>query len=189
MAELLAERPWPFFIRCDETPKNMPLFAANVATRFKHIVHENQSFSEEPSMNLNTKNEDSPPPTAKTLEMVVYRVVQTFVRRKTEEKSGRKWEDFKDKTVVDEKSGKTRIAIPQEYLDVKRKICADAFLAFRSRRGGDFVDYFTATVGSVAQYLPENDYGVLATALLCDDGPQNRDDVKTLAMLALSAAS
>lgn len=126
---------------------------------------------------------------AAPLESIVYRLIQNFVRRKAEEKSGHRYEDFKDKRVIDEKSQKERLAIPPEYAAAKQRICSDVFLAFRSRRDNDFVDFFTSTIGSVAQFLPAEDYQVLAQALMRTEGSQNRDDVKTLAMLALSASS
>jgi CRISPR-associated protein Cmx8 len=181
----LATYPWPFFVKCEDTPGSMPWFATDAAAKFRHVIQDNPRQQEERTVNSSA----SPTESALPLEMIVHRVVQTYVRRKTEEKSGCRYEDFKDKTITDEKTGKSRMAIPSAYAEAKQKICSDAFLAFRSRRGADFVDYFTSTIGQVAQFLPPDDYRVLAEALLRDDGRNNRDDVKTLAMLALSATS
>ena len=53
-----------------------------------------------------------------------------------------------------------------------------------SRREQDFVDHFTATFCYVKQFLPEDDFRVVAEALLTKP-----EDVKTLTLLALSANS
>lgn len=180
-----AKYPWQFFIKCEDTPGTMPWFATDAAAKFRHVIQDNPRQQEEQRVNSSEVSGQSAVP----LEMIVHRVVQTYVWRKTEEKSGCKYEDFKDKTTTDEKTGKSRRAVPAAYAEAKQKICTDAFLAFRSRRGADFVDYFISTIGQVAQFLPPDDYRVLAEALLRSDGSDNRDDVKNLAMLALSATS
>jgi CRISPR-associated protein Cmx8 len=189
LGDSLVKRPWEFFVKCDETPRSMPWFAADAAAKFKHLTKQAQYEQEEFSMNPVEETVHDGAREGAPLESIVHRVVQTYVWRKSEEKSGFKYEDFKDKTIADEKTGKSRRAVPPAYSEAKEKICSDAFLAFRSRRGADFVDYFTSTIGQVAQFLPPDDFRVLAEALLRTDGRDNRDDVKTLAMLALSATS
>lgn len=113
------------------------------------------------------------------LTLRVYRLIQTYVNHRTEEKSGRKFKDFRDN-----KDDKNRIIFPQEYREAREKVCTDAFLAIRGRREQDFIEYFAGTVCSVPQYLSEGDYVAVAGALMND-----WEKVKTLSMLALSAHS
>jgi CRISPR-associated protein Cmx8 len=47
----LMERPWEFFVKCDETPRAMPWFAADAAAKFKHLTKQAQYEQEEVSMN------------------------------------------------------------------------------------------------------------------------------------------
>jgi CRISPR-associated protein Cmx8 len=191
LGELFAERPWHFFVRGEQTPRTMPWFGLDAARAFERIDEEHQHDLEAHAMTTTTGTD---PGTAAErprtpLEAIVFRLIRTYVQRKTEDRCGIRWEDFKDKKVKDEKSGRERVAVPAEYLEAKQKVASDAFLALRSRREQDFVDYFTATVCQVAQFLPEDDYRVLAEALI---GPATNDrweDVKTLSLLALSASS
>ena len=78
----------------------------------------------------------------------------------------------------------------REIYEAKSKIATDAFLAVRSRRDQDFVDYFTSAICSVSQYFDranrEREFQTVANALL---SPDKRADVKTLTLLALSANS
>ena len=119
------------------------------------------------------------------LEKLIYDLVRNYVHRKTENKCGIKWEDIKKRPKIrDEKSKSERLDIPREYSEAREKIVSDAFLAMRSRREQDFVDYFTATICSVGQYLPAEDFPTVAQALI-----QKSDEVKTITLLALSANS
>jgi len=133
---------------------------------------------------MNQTDED----VSERLEVVVYRLVRTYVNRKTEEKSGVTYDSFKGNTESDEK-GRKRVVYPHAYTEARQKICSSTFLGFRSRRDADFVNFFTSTIGSVSQYLPEDDYRIVASALMNEDGLCCRENIKTLAMLALSAAS
>ena len=96
-------------------------------------------------------------------------------------RSGIKWTDFKDKKTPDEK-----LAIPSAYVEARKKVCADVFLAMRSRREQDFIEYFTATICSVPQFLPADDYVFVSQALLEDGGWEK---IKALSMLAVAAHS
>jgi CRISPR-associated protein Cmx8 len=117
----------------------------------------------------------------------VYKLVQAYVFRKTESKSGIKWDDFKNKRVKDPVTKRERIDVPQRYRDQRERICTDAFLRFRACHAKeDFVSYFTGTICSVPHYLPEAEYQALADALLSDE---QWEEVKALAMLALSSFS
>jgi CRISPR-associated protein Cmx8 len=117
----------------------------------------------------------------------VYKLIQAYVFRKTESKSGVKWDDFKDKKVKDPRSNRDRMDVPQKYREVRERVCTDAFLRFRACHAKeDFVSYFTGTICSVPHYLPEAEYQALADALLSDE---RWEEVKALAMLALSSFS
>ncbi len=103
-------------------------------------------------------------------------MVRAYVLRRTEARSAMRWEDYTKLSDNDPRRA--------NYRDAREKVCADAFLALRSRRSRqDFVEYFTGTICSVPQYLPQGDYHGLAGALLAADG---WEEVKALSMLALS---
>lgn len=122
------------------------------------------------------------------LETIVYRIVRTYVRARTEQRSGITYASFKERKLKDDR-GRERVQYPPAYTDAQEKVCSDLFLGLRSRRDHDFVSYFTGTVGSVAQgpnLSDEDDFRVVVQALLDEHRWQ---DVKTLAMLATSAAS
>lgn len=186
---MFAERDWPLFVRSERTPRGMPSFAWDARSRFESQIQqqqkrESQPMSDAPSEAPLRRPNDQP----KRLETLVYRLVRNYVRIKTEQKSGATYASFKDKKVKDAK-GRERVEYPKAYSDAQEKVCSDLFLGFRSRRDEDFVSYFTGTIGSVAQgpnLSDENDFGLIARALLDSD---ERRDVKTLAMLAVSAAS
>jgi CRISPR-associated protein Cmx8 len=117
----------------------------------------------------------------------VYNLVWGFVRRRTEVKSGIRWEDFKGRRVVDPTTGKDRLDVPQKYREIRERVCTDAFLRLRGCRAReDFVSYFTGTICSVPQYLPEAEYQAVASAMLSEE---RWEEVKALAMLALSGLS
>lgn len=108
-------------------------------------------------------------------------MVRAYVMRKTEAKCGISWDSFKDRRRSDNK-----LDVPQKYREARQKICMNAFLALRSRGAReDFVSYFTGTVCSVPQYLPDEEYQTVAQALMSD----RWEEAKALAMLALSACS
>ena len=65
------------------------------------------------------------------LALIVHRLVQNYVNRRTEERSGIAWDDFKDKKTKDEKTGKERINIPAEYLEAREKTGMNLFLEMR----------------------------------------------------------
>lgn len=109
-----------------------------------------------------------------------------YVRRRSDEKSPIKWEEFKDKRITDPATGRQRIDYPDEYRRAHERVCDDAFLALRACRSReDFVTYFTGTICSVPQYLPEGDYFALAEVLLSDG--DRWEDARALAMLTISA--
>ncbi len=185
---LMAERPWPLFVRSEDTPRTLPSFAWDATRKFQ------ASLQNEQTRKVHAMKTGSPAPLTR-LETLVYRLVRTYVRAKTEQRSGISYTDFKDKKVTDDK-GRVRTDYPRPYTEAQEKICSDLFLGLRSRRDDDFVSYFTGTIGSVAQgpnLSDEAGFRVIAEALLNDDdeSPEKSTwrDVQTLAMLAVSAAS
>ena len=106
-----------------------------------------------------------------TLEELIYRLVGTYISRKLKNKYQLEWSSAKSDS---KKRG--------EYEENKEKIARDAFLAVRSRTGGDFADYFASTLCSVPQHMGEKHFETLALAL-----HNETDQVRTLTMLALSA--
>lgn len=110
--------------------------------------------------------------TTHSLEAAIYRIVQSYVRQRLETKYGLRWEDVKDSPRK------------HEYNEAKEKIARDAFLAVRSRRDADFLEYFAGTFGSVAHHMNPEDFVAFARALR-----QNPADARTLTLLALSAVA
>jgi CRISPR-associated protein Cmx8 len=106
-----------------------------------------------------------------SLETLVYRAVNNYLRFKLDSKYGLGWKAVQGK--------------PQEesdYREKKAKLARDAFLAVRSRTGQDFVEYFVSTLCSVSQSMGEDRFIALTQALVRDT-----DNVRTLTMLALAA--
>ena len=116
----------------------------------------------------------------------IYRMVRSYVHDKTERRPGRTYESFKNDKEEQDIGGKKvwRIRYPKEYREANEKVCTDAFLAVRGRRDTAFVEYFTGTICSVPQVLPEDEYLAITDALLRDP-----ERVKTLTLFALSAHS
>jgi CRISPR-associated protein Cmx8 len=178
LAPALAERPWPFFLRGPRAPRSLPPFATDVAAKFEaeRRAHDQDL---EVYREMSKSNPAAGAPPRPPLSVLVHRLVRTYALRKAEERSGLRWKDFKDRKTAD-----GRVDVPEPFREARKKVTADAFLAMRSRREQDFVDYFTATVCSVGQSLREEEFAVVADALLT-----RPEDVKTLTLLALSANS
>ena len=170
---LFSEHPSEFFIRAGKTPR--PYFSTDVRRKFDTISDEFQHLEEAHTM------AEATVPKPQSLEKRIYDMIGSYVRQKTETKSKIKWSDFKDKRTPEGK-----MAIPPEYIEARQKVCMDAFLAMRSRREQEFIEYFTGTICSVPQFLPSDDYIFVSQALLEENGWEK---VKTLSMLALSAHS
>jgi CRISPR-associated protein Cmx8 len=116
----------------------------------------------------------------------VHDIVQRYVLRRTEVKSGMSWKNARESGGVDPETGK-RYVHPS-YRDAREKLCQSTFLDLRSRRSReDFVEYFTGTICSVPQFLPPDEYQLLARALFSSD--DEWEQVKALSMLTLSGLS
>lgn len=116
----------------------------------------------------------------------VHDVVQQYVLRRAEDRSGMSWQDAQREATIDPQTGRKHL--PDEYRLAREKVCQSAFLAMRSCRSReDFVEFFTGTICSVPQFLPLAEYQLLATALL--GSGDEWEQVKALSMLTLSALS
>ncbi|WP_025322480.1 type I-MYXAN CRISPR-associated protein Cmx8 [Deferrisoma camini] len=166
-----AENPWQMFVHTKETPAWPRFFGRDVRDVLATIEERDSSRKGEDDMSEEERID--------ALALRVHRLIRGYVNARTEERSGKKYKDFKNN-----RDDKGRVIYPKEYREAREKVCSDAFLAMRGRRDQDFVEYFTGTICSVPHYLPEDDYLAVAQALLAD-----WQTVKTLSMLALSASS
>jgi CRISPR-associated protein Cmx8 len=176
MAAPLTEWPWPWFVRSEKSPRQIPGFWADAATKFRVEADEHRHEME---VRKNMPAAATDPALPSKLPLLIHHLVRTYILRKVEGRTGLTWEEVRQQRNADGK-----IEVPRKWTEAREKVAADAFLAARSRREQDFVDFFTATFCSVKQYLPEDDFCEVAEALLT-----RPDDVKTLTLLALSANS
>jgi CRISPR-associated protein Cmx8 len=186
MIELFAEYPHHFFLEIDgETPKYLPHFGRDARALFATHQQEIEGMTPE------EMNEDE---TIKRLGIIVRKLLTSYVNRRAAKKLGLDWDEFKKE---EEKNYKVA-PDPEEFGKQQRRVCDDAFLQIRSRHDEDFVEFFAGSICSVPQAFdskagelpffmkilmtpPSRDPIALPT--------RNRDDIKTLAMLALSAYS
>jgi CRISPR-associated protein Cmx8 len=159
-----SQYPWEFFIQCEKTPRNLWFFGLDAKKTFN-------DFKPKERLSMNERNADS------HLTQCIQRLVRAYVRRKSEDKSKIKFDSIP-------KNEKGFPNYPQPYREAVEKVCSDAFLAMRSRREQDFIEYFTSELCAVPQWLPEDDFLLVTNALLNEP-----DRVKTISMMALSAAS
>jgi CRISPR-associated protein Cmx8 len=167
--KLMTTWPSAHFVPLDGQTRDRPFFASDARRRFEVLS----------TVVVSQKGDFMSPPTSvpeDQLAALVFRLVRTYVSQKVEAKTGLSWNDVREANETVE--GKTKTV----FLDAKERVVSDAFLAMRSRRERDFIDYFTATICSVKQFLKQDDYEVVARALLA-----RPEDVKTLCLLALSA--
>lgn len=165
------QHPMPVFIFIrDKTPRGIRFFGIDVKKKFSAIQYVINTIQ---GGLMNGGDQDD------KLVLRVYKLIQTYVNLRTEEKSGKKYKEFQSI-----KDAKNRIVYPREYREAREKVCSDAFLAMRGRRDQDFIEYFTGTICSVPQFLVEGDYITVACALMSD-----WERIKNLSMLALSAHS
>jgi len=112
------------------------------------------------------------------LAKIIYGMVRHYILLKALNKSGLS-------TITDEKGQTTYPFDKKEYREAIEKVSMDAFLAMRGRKEEDFVEYFTGTICSVPQFLPQKEYLLLSDALV----QGGWEKVKSLSLLAISAAS
>jgi len=164
LSNLLEDRPW--WAGFDQRFETLPHRTLTIGCKyFRHDARE--AFKGEVNMGKQEKGERRP------MESLIFDLVGRFVERKVESKIGYGWKKAK------EAAGKQK-----EYGETKEKVARDAFLAARSRTGGDFADYFAGSVCSVPQYLDREDMVELSRALR-----ERPDEIRTMTLLALSAKS
>jgi CRISPR-associated protein Cmx8 len=169
---VLYHYPSPVFVHSrGKTPKEIRFFGIDVKKKLSAIENDLEISQQGGIMGEEDRDNQ--------LTLRVYRLIQSYVNSKTEEKSGKRFKDFRNN-----KDEKKRIVYPREYREAREKVCNDAFLAMRGRRDHDFVDYFTGTICSVPQYMAEEEYVRVAIALM-----EDWERIKVLSMLALSAHS
>ncbi|MDW7730065.1 MAG: type I-MYXAN CRISPR-associated protein Cmx8 [Bacillota bacterium] len=183
IGNLLADKPWyagaeelfnawpreMFVAKQDDPPRYFYSFGGDVRKKFKDI-EEDQKFRGGDTLAEQTDDR---------LALHVYRLIRAYVNYKSEAKSGKNYDDFKNN-----QDDKGKVIYPREYAEARGRVCTDAFLAMRGRRDQNFIEYFTGTICSVPQWLPEEDYLAVSQALISE-----WEKVKTLSMLALSAHS
>jgi len=173
----LNEKQWSFFVHSIQekhrTPQTLISFAWDANQRFNQIER-NYQISKGAGMTeaANQSNE---------VDRLVYQLVGKYVKARACAKAG----------ISEEEKEWWRISAEE-----RRDVCSKLFLELRSRNGDDFVRHFTATLGSVPQWLDAHTYLDVAGALMRtfaedrgESRPRTRDDVKTLTLLALSAHS
>lgn len=168
---LFQHHPMPIFIYKGITPGGMRFFGLDARNKFISMKKRLEQLKGGNTMSEKEVDDQ--------LTLRIYRLIQTYVRLRTEEKSQKKYKDFKDN-----RDENNRIKYPPEYREAVEKVCTDAFLAMRGRREQDYVEYFTGTICSVPQFLPESEF-VSVAKVLTEDWQR----VKNISMLALSACS
>ncbi|MFH0825633.1 MAG: type I-MYXAN CRISPR-associated protein Cmx8 [Pseudomonadota bacterium] len=169
---LFGRYPWEFFIyRVGGTPQSIPFFGFDVRRTMASIEQDIKTMGGVRPMTETDQDN--------ALASRIYQLMYSYVNRKAEDKSGEKPTKVRDDAVK-----KDRYNYPERYREARQKACADAFLAMRSRREADFIEYFVGSVCSVPHFLPEGEYLAVSKALMTD-----WSRVKNLAMLALSAHS
>ena len=161
LLNLLAKRQW--FAGFERLAATVPVEQLMGDQSFRHDARE--AFKE--AHVSDEVNADEP----MTLEGLVYRIVGTYIASKVKSKTDLSWGDVKANPSKE-----------RDYNEAREKVAKNAFLAMRSRSGGDFVAYFTGTLCSVPHHVGEKGYLVLTRALLADP-----ETIRTLTLLALSA--
>jgi CRISPR-associated protein Cmx8 len=195
MRALLGETPWhagiidlfndypaPFFIEGEKTPKFIPRFGRDARAKFQAL------FQDTRDMKPDDMTDDE------RLALIVHRLVSRYVDGRAEAKSGLKVDTFKKR--IDDRTGRSYTDYPKAFREKQESVCSQAFLEMRSRHDQVFVDYFAGSICSVAQRLNQDDYRFLTRILLTRSDPNptgrktlNWEDVKALAMIAVSARS
>lgn len=166
LISLIARRPWySAFERLFATTA----WGQTIGNKqFKHDARE--AFTREARMSNDAETDDSTPT---TLDGVIYKMVSIYISRKVKGKYDLEYEKAKAEGKLD------------KFNEAREKVAREAFLAARSRTGGDFVEFFTSTLCSVPQRIKEADYRLISQALLDPDAVEEK--VRPLTMLALSA--
>jgi CRISPR-associated protein Cmx8 len=141
----------------------------------------------------------------KLLGLIIQRLVNNYVDRRAEKKTGIKIAEFptaiaknKDGEPLKKKNGKD-LRLPvytKEFRQTQQRVCTDAFLGMRSRHDQDFIEFFAGTICSLDPPLTADNLQFLIHVLrtLPDPNPVGEkrlswEDVKAIAMIAVSARS
>ena len=185
MIELFAKYPWSFFVEGDETPKYLPRFGRDGREKFQ------ASRKDTSDMSIDAMNQEE---RTKRLSEIIQRLVYKYIEGRAASKLGIKL----DKLPTEIVDGKKRRVYPdlRKFREYQVGVCSDAFLSMRSRHDQDFVEFFAGSICSVAQYLPPEDFRFLTKILMTAPDPSpiarqglTRDDIKAIAMVAVSACS
>ena len=166
---LFTQFPVELFIRSGKSPGFAQNFGSSAKEQFRI---ERNDMSEQ--INIASK---------------VYDIVGEFVARRTEKRSGVKWDE------LPKRDGKVDWNIPsrkaRDYFAAREKVATDAFLAIRGRNPDEFVDYFVGSICAVPQFLgaegisPKEGFIAITDAL--HESENKRAEMKNLTMLALCA--
>lgn len=186
MIELFAEYPSRFFVEREDTPRFLPRFGRD-ANEQLHAFQEDLRDMKTDEMEAEDR--------LKHLGIIVRKLIDAYVIGRAESKTGLKAKTFERKPIPN-KPGRTFVAYPDEFREAQQRICSDAFLAMRSRHDQDFVEYFTGSVCSVAQFLSSDEYEFLVQTLMTRPDPSplakkvlSWEDIKAMAMIAVSACA
>jgi CRISPR-associated protein Cmx8 len=173
---LFAQERREIFIRDEKAPRQVAFFGIDVRAQFDGLLANLEM--------LTTAKERRMADQGDVLAKRVYKLIRTYVRVRVEDRTKKKLDDVRARKTRDEKTGREYIEYPKDWVDAVSAVCTDAFLAIRGRAKTDFIEYFAGTIFAVPQFLPEDDFVSLSRALR-----DETDDVKTLALMALSAQS
>lgn len=166
---LFTQFPVELFIRSGKSPGFAQNFGSSARERFR-IERDNMGER----INIASK---------------VYDIVGEFVARRTEKRSGVKWDELPKK--VGEVDWSVSSKKTSDYLAAREKVATDAFLAIRGRNPDEFVDYFVGSICAVPQFLgargisPKEGFIAITDAL--HESENKRAEMKNLTMLALCA--
>lgn len=111
------------------------------------------------------------------IERIVHRMVGRYLKAKSLDATNESWDLFP-------RGEKGYVKPSRGFLEQKARLGRALFLELRSRRDFQFIEHFSATLGSVGQFIPPCDFIELTRHLR--DKP---DDIKVLTLLAISAHS
>ncbi len=154
LLNLVKGRPW--FAGFDALAATLPYKTQFFGSPW--FRHDALTFFEQQRQNMSEQNQDPGAMAASSqdhLSQIIYRLTQSYVRRKTESKN-------------------------KKRDDVAR----DAFLAVRSRTGSDFVEYFCGTLCSVPQAISSADFQRIGQALRDEKGRAELRTLTLLALSA-----
>ena len=187
-AALFAEYPHPFFLEIEgKTPKFLPRFGRDARAQF--AAH----YQEVYDVTLDEMDDDEK---LKHLGVLVRRLMKGYVDRKAAKKLGVDWDRLP--TEGEGREQRKVLPDPEKFRDAQRRVCDDAFLQLRSRHDEDLVEFIANSILAVPHYFDSKagDLAFFTQVLMTPPNrnpvarpARNRDDIKTLAMLALSAYS